>query len=434
MGVNQGKQFNYEKRSTLENLLNQGKGAKEIAGIFLMDPTSIAREIKRNREALVPKDPGSICNGCLNYQNCNLHHRCGRQTCGLSCVGCKTLSSCDKLIKLDCRVDKRFPYCCNGCQREMTCRMGKYRYDASLSHKKARDRLVNSRTGLNLTPEEYEKIDSILFDAIKVKGQSIHHALVTNRKELKVSEKTIYKYVGSRKFRVRNIDLPRQPGLKKRKKIAGKYEYPENKGIVRTGHLYSDWLVFKFRGAARFHVQMDFLGKPHQSRQELLVLGIPDLSFILLYGCQDTVQATVISLFGDLERRLGIEGFKTLFPAILTDRDVKFDDFLSLEIDGNGEKRTHIFFCDPGASNQKAVVENLNSQLRAMFPKKAILDAYTQEELDEASSHFNSRFLSSIDDRTPIDLFASIFGKEMLERLHIKSIDPKEVKLKPIHR
>ncbi len=236
MGVNQGKQFNYEKRSTLENLLNQGKGAKEIAGIFLMDPTSIAREIKRNREAL-----------------------------------------------------------------------------ASM-------------------------------------------------------------------FR---------------------------------------WI---------------FLGKPHQSRQELLVLGIPDLSFILLYGCQDTIQATVISLFGDLERRLGIEGFKTLFPAILTDRDVKFDDFLSLEIDGNGEKRTHIFFCDPGASNQKAVVENLNSQLRAMFPKKAILDAYTQEELDEASSHFNSRFLSSIDDRTPIDLFASIFGKEMLERLHIKSIDPKEVKLKPIHR
>ncbi|HAK05156.1 MAG TPA: hypothetical protein DCM23_00430 [Firmicutes bacterium] len=52
MGVNQGKQFNYEKRSTLENLLNQGKGAKEIAGIFLMDPTSIAREIKRNREVL----------------------------------------------------------------------------------------------------------------------------------------------------------------------------------------------------------------------------------------------------------------------------------------------------------------------------------------------------------------------------------------------
>lgn len=82
---------------------------------------------------------------------------------------------------------------------------------------------------------------------------------------------------------------------------------------------------------------------------------------------------------------------------------------------------------------KKPYVENLNGQLRIMFPKHALLDDYTQDELYQAASHFNSRCLSSIDDRTPYDLFKEIFGEEILTLLKIKKIPPKEVKLKPIH-
>ncbi len=35
---------------------------------------------------------------------------------------------------------------------------------------------------------------------------------------------------------------------------------------------------------------------------------------------------------------------------------------------------------------------------------------------------------------TPADLFVEIFGKEMLELLHLRRIPPKEVKLKPMHK
>ena len=134
-----------------------------------------------------------------------------------------------------------------------------------------------------------------------------------------------------------------------------------------------------------------------------------------------------------IEEEIGIDNFKRLFPAILTDRDTLFDDFSSLEFDKNGELRTKIFFCDPGESNQKPNVENYNAQLRPIFPKHAILNEYSQQELYLAASNLNSRCLNSIDNRTPADLFIEIFGIELLSLLHLKKIPAKEVKLKPIH-
>lgn len=59
--------------------------------------------------------------------------------------------------------------------------------------------------------------------------------------------------------------------------------------------------------------------------------------------------------------------------------------------------------------------------MRVSFPKHASLDSYTQDDMDEVASNLNSRHLSSIDDRTPYDLFLEIFGKDLLDALHISS-------------
>lgn len=158
------------------------------------------------------------------------------------------------------------------------------------------------------------------------------------------------------------------------------------------------------------------------------------ISFSLLYIIENATQEKIIALFDTIEGEIGIGNFRKLFPAILTDRDTLFDDFPSLEFDKNGEPRTRIFFCDPGESNQKPNVENYNAQLRPIFPKRAVLNEYSQQELYLASSNLNSRCLSSIDDRTPTDLFVEIFGKGLLDLLHQRKIPPKEVRIKPIHR
>ncbi|MBO5528081.1 MAG: IS30 family transposase, partial [Bacilli bacterium] len=109
------------------------------------------------------------------------------------------------------------------------------------------------------------------------------------------------------------------------------------------------------------------------------------------------------------------------------------DDFGSLETSIDGETvRTHIFFADPGASNQKPNVENYNAQARIAIPKKAVLDDCTQADLTELSCHLNSRLLNSLSDHTPYSLFAAAFGEETARKLGLRGIPPKEVRLKPI--
>lgn len=42
----------------------------------------------------------------------------------------------------------------------------------------------------------------------------------------------------------------------------------------------------------------------------------------------------------------------------------------------------------------------------------------------------DSRMISSIDDRTPYDLFVAIFGEKAADKLHIRKVPAKEVCLK----
>lgn len=433
MGKNKGKQFNIEKRAMLSRMIAKGNKAKEIGDALGMDSTSVSREIKRNRTKTkeMEKD-GTLCKSCFHKRGCTIKKVCGSLSCNQRCNGCKAISKCWKYEKFTCNKQNRFPFVCNCCPKEGYCPLEHYMYLPDTAEEMARDRLITTREGANLTYEEYEVQDAILRDRVIDKGQSIHHVLVTNRKELDCSEKTLYRRIEKGVYTVKVHHLPRQVSLKKRK-YKKKYEYVHDPKVDRTGHLYSDWLIYRYKNGITYYFQMDFLGAPHKSDKEILVLTMIGISFSLLYIIENATQEKIIALFDMIEEEIGIDNFKKLFPAILTDRDTLFDDFSSLEFDKNGELRTKIFFCNPGESNQKPNVENYNAQLRPIFPKHAILNEYSQQELYLAASNLNSRHLSSIDDRTPIDLFIEIFGNELLSLLHLKKIPAKEVRLKPIH-
>lgn len=433
MGKNKGKQFNITKRETLSRMIAKSNTAKEIGEILNLDPTSISREVKRNRIKVKEKEEGStVCQTCLHKRGCVIKRVCGSLSCVQKCNGCKAIVKCWKYEQFKCGKLERFPYVCNGCPKEGYCPLEHYMYLPDTAEDMAKERLISSREGANLTYEEYEIQDALLKDRVIEKGQSIHHVLVTNKNELRCSEKTLYRRIEKGIYTVKVHHLPRQVSLKKRK-YKQKYEYNHDPKVDRTGHLFSDWLIYRYKNGITYYFQMDFLGAPHKSDKEVLVLTMKGISFSLIYIVEDATQEKVIALFDMIEEEIGIDNFRKLFTAILTDRDTVFDDFSSLEFNKDGVLRTKIFFCNAGQSNQKANVENYNAQLRPIFPKHAILNEYTQEELYFAASNLNSRCLSSIDDRTPIDLFTEIFGKDLLTLLHIKKIPAKEVKLKPIH-
>jgi len=434
MGKNKGKQFNIEKRAMLSRMVAKGSKAKEIGDALGMDPTSVSRELKRNRaKTKEAESDGMLCRSCLHKRGCTIKKVCGSLSCSQRCNGCKAVAKCRKYAEFACNRPNRFPFVCNGCPKEGYCPLEHYAYLPDAAEEVARGRLITSREGANLTYEEYEVQDAILRDRVIDKGQSIHHVLATNGKELGCSEKTLYRRIEKGVYTVKAHHLPRQVSLKKRK-YKKKYEYEHDPKTDRTGHLYSDWLIYRYKNGITYYFQMDFLGAPHKSDKEILVLTMIGISFSLLYIIENATQEKIIALFDMIEEEIGIGNFRKLFPAILTDRDTLFDDFNSLEFDKNGESRTRIFFCNPGESNQKPNVENYNAQLRPMFPKRAVLNEYSQQELYLAASNLNSRCLSSIDDRTPMDLFIEIFGKELSDLLHQRKIPPKEVRIKPIHR
>lgn len=434
MGKNNHRHFNLSKRQTLENLLNKKVTAVVIASTLMLHPTSISREIKRHRLLVEPSMKQSFCSSCSNHWSCTLHFRCGRRTCQHRCDGCKALTSCDAYLPFHCQVLDRYPYVCNGCSRELKCELRRFFYHADVANKSATESLILSRSGFNLSVDQYEQLNHWMYEALVHKRQSIHH-FVQSMQDLNLpSEKTIYRYIDSGQFLTRNHHLPKKVMLKPRQKSLSMYEYPENKRIDRLGHLLKDWLIYQRKFAIIDYWQMDFLGKPHASSKEVLVLTIPVISFTLLYLLQDTTAATVQALFDAMEMDLGTALFQKVFAAILTDRDTKFNDFLAIEFNPNGELRTHIFYCNPGASNEKPNVENYNSQLRWVIPKKAILNDCVQDDLYVLSSNMNARMLSSIDDSTPYDLFREIYGEEVLQKLHITYIPPRDVTLQPIHR
>ena len=240
MSKNKGKQFNIEKRAILSRMVAKSNKAKEIGEILNMDPTSISRELKRNRiKTKEVENDGTLCNSCFYNSGCSIKKVCGSLSCSQRC---------------------------NGCPKEGYCPLEQYMYIPDIAEEMARDRLITTREGANLTYEEYEVQDSILKDRVIDKGQSIHHVLVTNRKELDCSEKTLYRRIEKGVYTVKVHHLPRQVSLKKRK-YKKKYEYIHDPKVDRTGHLYSDWLIYRYKNGITYYFQMDFLGAPHKSNK-----------------------------------------------------------------------------------------------------------------------------------------------------------------------
>ncbi len=119
---------------------------------------------------------------------------CGKIVlCGVKYTSCPTCNqTCKDFEKERCgRLDKA-PYVCNGCPKKINqCTIAhKYTYNARFSNRKYREKLSDSRAGINLTKQELHKKDRIISPLIG-QGQSPYQ-IITNRPELELSVRTVY--------------------------------------------------------------------------------------------------------------------------------------------------------------------------------------------------------------------------------------------------
>ena len=216
-----------QERIIIEKGIENGSTKAAIALTIGKDKSTVGKEIKKHRE-LVHKSSYKI--NCANMKNCSHNHVC---------------DNCADFKPFTCNRRDRSPGACNGCSKYTHCRYDKYRYKADFSHKKYREDLVDSRTGINMSYEECKAMADIIVPLIKA-GHSPYH-IVTNHPELNISEKTLYNYIENgifREFGLLDIDLRIKTKRKITKKASNKYKKREDKKYL-NGRTYDDFINYK---------------------------------------------------------------------------------------------------------------------------------------------------------------------------------------------
>lgn len=354
---------------------------------------------------------------------------CGTHRCWQCSFNRESSKDCGDYNPFSCPKLTKPPYVCNGCPKKQTCHESKKYYRARAAQKAYEATLTDSRSGINMTPEELEELNALISPLV-MKGQPLSHIFAVHGDEIPVCRRTLYNYLDQRVFTARNIDLPRRVRYKKRKKRPN----PRTKNIqqvYRSKRTYIDFEKYTKAFPELDVVEMDTVKGSRDKGKCLLTLLFRSCSFMILILLPDCTQKSVIDAINNLCSTIGIRTFKKYFPIILTDNGSEFKNPWDIEKNEAGTRRTKVFYCDPYASNQKARLEKNHEYIRYVIPKGRSMHKYTQDDISLLASHINSTARDSLNGSTPFDLAELLIDKKIPVLTGQFKVSPDNVLLKP---
>ncbi|MBR5229468.1 MAG: IS30 family transposase [Firmicutes bacterium] len=427
------KQLSLSDRIFIENSIHRNYTFASIARQLGRSPSTISREVKRYR-VFVDKPRKKGENDCIRFRTCVRNNLCEEApTHGCYFYRCKScperfcIPLCPAYVSSHCEKLDKPPYVCFGCSKQKTCKKNHAYYTAHRANTEHKRNMKESHQGIRKTPEEILQIAEIISPLI-LRGQSLNHICATHGSELGISERTLYNYIDSSVFKVRNIDLPKKVAYRQRKppKVYTKVEYK-----YRRGRSYADFESYMEANPGKHVVEMDTVKSTRGCNRVFLTLIFTDTDFMLIFLLKNGKQESVLDVFDNLTQLLGVDLFRKLFPVILTDNGVEFKDPERLEHTNNGCQRTRIFYCDPQASWQKPHVEKNHTLIRRILPKGTSFSKLTKEDVNLVTCHINSVIREQFSNQTPFDLMTSADRKKLLSLLNLAPVPPDEVYLKP---
>lgn len=408
------KHLTYEEREYIEIGLTKGKNFVEIAKDINKSRTTIMREVQKHKFKKMPSKFNNLENLCKNRQQCQM----------FDCTKKKECYEEDICLKLS-----KVPYVCNGCERKNTCRKVKYYYYAKFANDEYEEKLRNSRCGINLSKEEAYDLDKLIAPLIKEKNQSINHIYANHPDEIMFSRSTMYKYIDLGVFSFRNVDLPRKVRYRKRKE--NEKQRIRRETAIRKNRTYEDFKEYIANHPGCSIVEMDTV-EGIKGGKVFLTLLFRDSKFMLVYLMEQKTMECVESVFIKLRELLGLERYKRLMEVILTDNGSEFFNPMSIEKDNvTGEVVSHVFYCDPGASWQKGMLEKNHEYIRYILPKGTSFDSLTQSEVNKLMSNINSTSRDTLNGKTPYDAMLLMLPKTVIGRLGVKKVKANDVSLSP---
>ena len=386
--------LSYEDRKNIEDGLNENKSINQISKEINRSHSSILREIDRNKKY---SEPSAWNNYKINHSDLVL--------------------SCERL--------KHSPYVCNGCKSRSGCRKVRWTYYAREADNSYKEVKSEARKGINLTPEEVYKINSILTPLIK-KGQTINHLYINHPDILDFSKPSFYNYVNNGVFEFSPLDFPRIVKYKKRKNSKNRRTRKEREILINRK--YDDFQKFISNHPDFNIVEMDTVEGLKEETDCFLTLLWRKSKFMLIFKLESQTSEEVSRIFNILQTLIPYDDYKRLFEVILTDNGHEFFDVLNIEcMHSTGEQVTKLFFCDPHMSCQKGMIEKNHEFIRYILPKGSSFKNITQEDCDLFMNNINSLCRDSLNGKSPYEAMLFLCDEYVLKSLNCYYIKPDEV-------
>ena len=373
------KHLTLSDRNDIQLGLERGETFKAIGQSILKDPTTVSKEVKRNRQV--------------------------RE------------STCDNL---PCPLLDKAPFVCNDCpKRRQNCGYKKIFYLAKQAQKQYEQTLVESREGTPLNSKTFWDMDKVISDGVK-KGQHIYHILKTHN--LDVSSSTVYRHIRKGYLSIAPIDLARAVKFKERRKS----KLPSIPKEAKKGRSYEDFQNYLALNQLDSWLEMDtVMGR--MGGKVLLTFNLSFCNFIFARLLDNKTALEVTKHLYDIKNTLhqADKDFFQLFPVILTDNGGEFARVDDIEMDVRGESK--LFFCDPNRSDQKGRIEKNHTLIRDILPKGTSFDNLTQEDINLVCSHVNSVKRAALNGKSAYELFAFTYGEEIPKLLGISKIPAEDV-------
>ena len=373
------KHLTLSDRNDIQLGLERGETFKAIGQSILKDPTTVSKEVKRNRQV--------------------------RE------------STCDNL---PCPLLDKAPFVCNGCpKRRQNCGFKKIFYLAKQAQKQYEQTLVEAREGTPLNSKTFWDMDKVISDGVK-KGQHIYHILKTHN--LDVSSSTVYRHIRKGYLSIAPIDLARAVKFKERRKS----KLPSIPKEAKKGRSYEDFQNYLVLNQLDSWLEMDtVLGR--MGGKVLLTFNLSFCNFIFARLLDNKTALEVTKHLYTIKNTLheADKDFFQLFPVILTDNGGEFARVDDIEMDVRGESK--LFFCDPNRSDQKGRIEKNHTLIRDILPKGTSFDNLTQEDINLVCSHGNSVKRAALNGKSAYELFAFTYGEEIPKLLGISKIPAEDV-------
>ena len=383
------KHLTLDDRIMIQECLSKGMTFKSIAERIGKSPTTVSREVKAH----------------IKFHSNSFM---------------KIESVCPLLLKA--------PFVCNGCEKRSrsSCHFKRQLYVAKYAQASYETLLSDSRTGIPLNKASFYKTEELISSAVR-NGQHIYHAIKANN--LPVSTSTVYRHIKKGYYSISPLDLPRMVKFKPRRKKELSY-VPYS---VKENRRYDDYIAFiddnPDISVAQFDTVIGRIGG-----KVIMTIHFTNWDFMTGILLENKTAAEASSKICRLKAKLKASGFSfgSIIPVILTDNGGEFSNVSAFENDENGNKETHMFFCNANASYEKPHIEKNHTLFRDIVPSGVSFDNFTQDTVNLIFSHVNAVKRKQFNGKSAYDMFTFAYSVELAATLGISFIPADKVVQSPV--